>query len=393
MKKSNFMLLAAAALAMSSCANEEIDSINGKTEANAITFAATSTNNSGTRADIITPTNLTSTTFDVMARTSSGDNNIFIGTDRSGVRIQYNTSSSSWEYANADDLAYWPSDGTKLDFYAFSPFFTDATGSTTGGYKIYPDIYGGLGDGSNKLIEYQDVDEYAEGATAKNYDLMYATAFNYDKTVNSSKVKLTFRHALSQVVFKARTAKSALDVEVASVKVHNLKTGGNFNISTTFATGETHYAEAATRNNWETNDEAYTRTAKLNATAVTANTTAVDLSEMASPLLVIPQVVTAWTTAVGAPVAITDADANKQGYLEITMKLKQNGQYIIGSADAYTTVYVPFGGTDWQPGKRYIYTLVFGGGYDADGNPVLSPIYFEPEVEDWVDADQGEMTF
>ena len=47
---------------------------------------------------------------------------------------------------------------------------------------------------------------------------------------------------------------------------------------------------------------------------------------------------------------------------------------------------VPFG-ADWQPGKRYIYTLIFGGGYNAQGQAILQPINFKAEVGKWEDAD------
>lgn len=55
---------------------------------------------------------------------------------------------------------------------------------------------------------------------------------------------------------------------------------------------------------------------------------------------------------------------------------------MLGSADAYGNLYVPFG-ADWQPGKRYIYTLVFGGGYDVNGNSILTPINFTADTEAW----------
>ena len=42
--------------------------------------------------------------------------------------------------------------------------------------------------------------------------------------------------------------------------------------------------------------------------------------------------------------------------------------------------------TGWKPGKRYIYTLIFGGGYDDQGEPILSPITFNAATADWVDA-------
>ena len=46
-------------------------------------------------------------------------------------------------------------------------------------------------------------------------------------------------------------------------------------------------------------------------------------------------------------------------------------------------MYVPFG-ADWEPGKRYVYTLIFGSGYKNTGEPILiRPIAFEADIEDW----------
>lgn len=96
-------------------------------------------------------------------------------------------------------------------------------------------------------------------------------------------------------------------------------------------------------------------------------------------MLVIPQTLTAWDTSISKEDA--DKDENSyQSYLEVGCKIEQNG------ATAYEgTLYIPFG-TEWQPGKRYTYTLIFGGGYDDQGKPILTPITFEPSVENWVDA-------
>lgn len=55
--------------------------------------------------------------------------------------------------------------------------------------------------------------------------------------------------------------------------------------------------------------------------------------------------------------------------------------------DLYATIYVPFGDT-WEQGKRHIYTLIFGGGYDDQGEAVLNPIQFDAETTGWVDADK-----
>lgn len=105
---------------------------------------------------------------------------------------------------------------------------------------------------------------------------------------------------------------------------------------------------------------------------------------VATPMLFVPQSLVAWKT--NATTAKPKADADKSGetYLEITCKIKQAGVYVFGSESAYKTLYVPFGST-WEIGKRHIYTLIFGGGYDEHGQPILKPINFEAETTNWVD--------
>lgn len=145
--------------------------------------------------------------------------------------------------------------------------------------------------------------------------------------------------------------------------------------------------------NWSTSpDEAVSiATVKLNAANVKTNNAVVNLSDMNSPLMMIPQQLKKWSTySAGAAVSMHEANTKKECYLEISMKLKQNDSYLIGSATAYKTVYVPFdNGTGWEPGKRYIYTLIFGGGYDDQGEPILSPITFDAATADWADASAG----
>lgn len=132
-------------------------------------------------------------------------------------------------------------------------------------------------------------------------------------------------------------------------------------------------------------------TVKLNAANVKTNDAVVDLSDMNSPMMMIPQQLTKWSTySAGTAVPKIEADGKKECYLEISMKLKQNDSYLIGSAAEYKTVYVPFdNATGWEPSKRYIYTLIFGGGYDDQGEPILSPITFDAATVDWADASAG----
>lgn len=57
------------------------------------------------------------------------------------------------------------------------------------------------------------------------------------------------------------------------------------------------------------------------------------------------------------------------------------------TATEFEKLYVPFE-ADWQPGKRYVYTLIFGGGYTKNGNPVLTPINFTADTQPWVNENK-----
>ena len=229
-----------------------------------------------------------------------------------------------------------------------------------------------------KTISYSTVDEYNSKGT--NHDVMYAVTKGRNKKNNGTMpVQMNFKHILSQVVFKAKTTSSILEVDVENVKIHNFVHSGTF----TLPAGEPAMSD------WKLSPAAKgAYTVKLNAANVKTKNAVVNLSDMNSPLMLIPQKLTKWSTySAGTAVSIPEADKAKECYLEISMKLKQNDSYLIGSAAEYKTVYVPFdNATGWEPGKRYIYTLIFGGGYDDQGEPILSPITFDAATADWADA-------
>lgn len=379
MKIGKILAVAAVATVFASCSNEEELANVGKSESNAIRFAGIS-GLSDTRTTPIGTTNLTTTDFDVMAFMSS-DNALFMGgkhvsgVSDHGVKIVYKT--SAWDYADPDQMAYWPTEGD-VDFYAVSPAISNDLVLDNGfAYDMISVA---------KTISYRMVDEY--NTTGTNHDVMYAVAKGRNKVNNGTNaVQMNFKHILSQVVFKAKTASSILEVDVENVKIHNFVQSGVF----TLPAGEPAEKEP-TMSNWSTSpDEAvFTATVKLNAANVKTNNAVVELSDMNSPLMMIPQKLTKWSTSTGAAVSKHVADTKKECYLEISMKLKQNDSYLIGSATEYKTVYVPFdNGTGWEPGKRYIYTLIFGGGYDDQGEPILSPIKFEAATVDWANASAG----
>lgn len=370
MKFGKILAVAVVATVFASCSNEEELANVGKSESNAIRFAGIS-GLSDTRTTPIGTHNLTSTNFDVMAFMSS-DNTLFMGgkhvsgVSDHGVKIVYNT--SAWDYDDKDKMAYWPTVGD-VDFYAVSPAITDDLVLQGFVYDM---------TSAAKTISYSTVDEYNSKGT--NHDVMYAVTKGRNKKNNGTMpVQMNFKHILSQVVFKAKTTSSILEVDVENVKIHNFVHSGTF----TLPAGEPAMSD------WKLSPAAKgAYTVKLNAANVKTKNAVVNLSDMNSPLMLIPQKLTKWSTySAGTAVSMPEADKAKECYLEISMKLKQNDSYLIGSAAEYKTVYVPFdNATGWEPGKRYIYTLIFGGGYDDQGEPILSPITFDAATADWADA-------
>lgn len=370
MKFGKILVVAVVATVFASCSNEEELANVGKSESNAIRFAGIS-GLSDTRTTPIDTHNLISTNFDVMAFMSS-DKALFMGGKHEaghsdqGVKIVYNR--TAWDYDDKDKMAYWPTSGN-VDFYAVSP-------AITGDLVLQGFAYDMTSDA--KTISYTTVDEYNSKGT--NHDVMYAVTKGRNKENNGTRpVQMNFKHILSQVVFKAKTTSSILEVDVDNVKIHNFVHSGKF----TLPAGEPAMSD------WKLSPAAKgAYTVKLNAANVKTKNAVVNLSDMNSPLMLIPQTLTKWSTySEGTAVSILEADKAKECYLEISMKLKQNDSYLIGSAAEYKTVYVPFdNATGWEPGKRYIYTLIFGGGYDDQGEPILSPITFNAATADWANA-------
>lgn len=368
MKKSTVMLWAIFGALLMGCSDEEIANVETSSR-NAIGFNVLS-NAAETRATPTTNTNLKNTDFDVFAFTADGT--AFMGKndtefEHDGVKIVYKD--GKWDYDDANDLRYWPSEA--LDFYAFNP------GTVSDDMLTF---YMWEASGTVQKISYTCIDEYGAGTHA-NYDVMYAMAKDQTKDMNNGVVKFNFKHILSQVVFKAKTQYDNMQVDIDMIKIHNFKFAGAFTLPAT----------AEETGSWSSSDlafpHAFTVVKNANIT-VNSNTAATDISTN-TPMLNIPQTLTAWT--VSAPnKSKLEADNAKQCYLEISCKIRQSGAYLLGSASEYKTIYVPFGDT-WEQGKRHIYTLIFGGGYDDQGEAVLNPIRFDAETTGWVDADNKDV--
>ena len=375
MKKSTVMLWAIFGALLMGCSDEEIANVETSSR-NAIGFNVLS-NAAETRATPTTPDNLKNTDFDVFAFT--GDGTAFMGKvdtefGHDGVNIVYNN--GKWDYKNASDLRYWPTGA--LDFYAFNP------GTVSEDMMMN---YMWEASGTVQKISYTCIDEYGANTGHANYDVMYAIAKGQEKDMNNGIVKFNFKHILSQVVFKAKTEYDNMQVDINMIKIHNVKMGGFFTLPAT-ADGTGSWSDPADLPSEVSGLGKFTVVKDVNIT-VKSNTIATDISTT-TPMLNRPQELTAWKVSETATKSKLEADNAKQCYLEIACKIRQSGAYLLGSASEYKTIYVPFGDT-WVAGKRHIYTLIFGGGYDDQGEAVLNPIRFDAETTGWVDADNKDV--
>ena len=376
MKKVIFGTALASMALLSACSSDN-ELANVETTANnAIGFHVVG-NKAETRANIIGADNITSTDFNVFAFTRNEDgtdSTIFMGEKanqlgQKGIKIV--NKSGEWDYANDADIHYWPAN-TALNFYAVSPGSFEKVEEN----MEMTNVYGWNISNNTKTISYSPLDEYAGRTDKKNLDVMYAIAPNQTQTKeNGGRVKFQFKHILSQVVFKAKTQLENMEVEIKEMKIHNPWTKGTYTLPTT----------SSEKGTWALTDPtigskrgAFT-VVKDKSISVTSKETATEIS-VDGPMLFVPQTLTAWD------VKKTKGDADKAGesYLEITCKIKQDGVYVFAPEGNYGTLYVPFGPT-WEQGKRYTYTLIFGGGYDEHGLPILQPINFEAEAGNWVD--------
>lgn len=353
---------------LSGCSDTELASIDTVQEKTPIGFHTVGSQ-MGSRATSINSTNLTDYSFNVYAfnRKDDGtDGERFMGEDNEagtgGVNISCN--GGKWSYTNQADLKYWPTGS--LNFYAVSPVSDN-------------NIFSWQISQNTKKISVFTSDEYENPKdNPDNIDVMYAISKNQTKSLNGGTVHMQFRHVLSQVTFKARTQTANMEVIIEGVKICNVNFSGTFTLPPTDAD--------PTQGNWTLSTVPLSNFTAVKGKSIDIGNTDTEVS-IDGPMLFIPQKLTKWATTAASPKTTDQADNDKQSYLEISCKIKLDGSYIIGDENKFGKLYVPFG-ADWQPGKRYVYTLIFGGGYDEHGQPILTPINFEPSVEKWEDTNK-----
>lgn len=356
--KKQIMFMAMAAMLIASCSSDDVVSTN---TGRAIDFRTSV----GTRGTETTTDNITK--FWVTAIDEAGANYF--------SKQEYK---KEGEFFTSTPLYYWPV-GT-LNFFAYSPSETDLGGTLT------------IGNTTKKLKDFSPATEIAN-----QKDFVTATASGTRAANETDGVELTFAHQLSQIEIKAKNTNTGYIYKVVGVRIGKPVSKGTFTFDT---------------NKWDltTTEKANTTTEKTNYAveyATTPRTLAADAATMMGTAndnaMLLPQQLVAWTPE-------TDkANTNKGAYiaLKIQITTKDGARVYPATGKDYDWAAVAID-TNWEAGKKYVYTLDFSNGagkVDPEkpkpvdptdpfnpGEDILGkPIKFTVTVTSWTDAAQPDI--
>lgn len=398
------------ALVLAACSKNEVFEVNQ--DGNEIQYSVVA--NNATKAADIYCNNNKPAEFTVFAESSDGKTYI------NGDKIT-TTDGNNW--VNKSGTRFWPND-LSLDFYAI------VNGTIT--WKVSAE-----GNAPATIVDYE-----VPTTVADQQDLLYAVKTGQQKgaTAEATKpVTLNFRHALSQVVFQAKNTNENLYVEISGVKIVNVANKNTFtfptsNTDNTTLVDDNHDGSFELENEddyksahwgtWATlalvSDGAAGSTVYpvtfddvvvpgKNTDATIVNLTNADAGDEfnANALLLLPQTANAWNPAEVAHPGVAGNAANGSYFLVNCAIYNIAGESFAagtdtplwGTTEEHKEVAVPVN-INWEQGKKYVYTFVFGegGGFDPENpdpddnpDPVLVPVTFEVSVDDFVSVANSDI--
>ena len=343
MMKSKYLAVALSAVALVACNNEDVLEVN---QGRGISFQVAT--EASTRATATTTQTITE--FKVWGFTDGK-------TLMNGLEVSKD--GNDWTY---DGTIFWPA--TDVDFYSVSP--ADVTGVN-------------ITNSSQKITGFTvNTDQ------SKQVDLLYAV--NKDETKDdhaASAVNINFRHALSQIVFKAKNTNENLKVIIKGVKIANIKKAGDFTYPTQATTTQNPKEDgtivANTQGTWDNVTTAEKFSAGMDAAGVTLDgvvSTAKELSNATGALFMIPQALTPWDPSKTG--ALNTSNTGVYFLLNCQILSGTNKDIQVWPSDAeedYAEIAVPAETLTWEQGKKYVYTFIFGegAGYEPGENPNPDP--------------------
>ena len=278
---------------------------------------------------------------------------------------------------------YWPTNN--LDFYAYSP----------------------ISSGQFVKTDFRTFTITPSATVSEQVDFIYANTNNKGKGSSGEVTTLNFRHAGAKIVVKVKNSAPNLKFEISGWKL------GYLDNTATFTYGDATSTDASNAqlafSDWSGNSDqsannTYSTTFTANPIAA-AQSTAYFLEKNGTPsttttdeslnMILIPQTLSAATAY-----ASTTAGAKPNGsYIALKMVIKNNttaGETVADATANDKWAMWPIGGYNWEPGKKYTYTIdLAGGGYyetnkdsDTDLDAILEGAeikFVSVSVDGWTD--------
>ena len=366
--KHKFLFGAMAALMMSACSQDEVTSF----RQDGIAYSVVAGKHTRA-ADSYCNTDLPKS-FKIWAKTSDG---LYID----GDKIVHE--GGGWTDSNG--TRYWP-ENEPLDFFA----------------EVNGDTEFRFNNGSPIFEDFVVKDKVGE-----QLDLMYAVKKKQDK--EDGTVQLNFRHALSQICFKAHNKTKNMRVEIKGVSVGHLANKGTYTFPADDTDENYEYHDDATgstipslnRGSWSTPVESsYTNEYEVTFDKVALEPKG-EITNLTCPgeghkngfanvLTLLPQTVDPWDPTQkkkdwnGAYFLV---DVILSNVVRDDSKDSSNGNLHTGKVAIPVSV-------NWEEGYRYIYTFVFdeggSGGWTPNPEnpePVLTTIKYDVTVDDFIPGD------
>ena len=379
MMKSKYLAVALSAVALTACNNDEVMEVN---QGRGISFQVAT--EASTRAQATTTSTIDE--FMVWGFTQEEPAKTLM------EELSVSKSGSEWTY---DGTIFWPA--APVDFYSISPEPTSGKVSE-GTVSIASNAQTITGFTVNK-------------DQSKQVDLLYAVNKGETKASHeASPVSINFRHALSQIVFKAKNTNKNLKVIIKSVKIANIKKVGDFTYPKETTKGPvdangniteeddktTNISDTDTQGSWAVSEQLEGFTAgvtelTLNGVQDAKDLTTTDEGVYTGALFMIPQELTAWNPQTEG------CEASDDVYFLLNCQILSgtNKDVQVWPEDAEKTfaeIAVPANTITWEQGKKYVYTFIFGegAGYEPgdkpNPDPTLVGIDFKVTVDEFING-------
>ena len=313
--------------------------------------------------------------FDATRETAITDAaDFFMGAPTAGLEHRWNDAG----YFKADKDYFWPE--YKLNFVAITP----RTGGGIGDVNISQ---------AAKTAELQkpvmtvkvDVPRTtseSDGTYGEDNQKDIMIASIEDKQGDGNSAAFTFKHALSQIVFKGCVDATTTihKAVVKSIKLVNVASDGT--ITYTAAT------DAFAADNQGTQDKTYAANIKNKEVTAKSGKGTNDITGQDDnaegrdyQLMIMPQTSVTCTGITRENLSQTTAPTAGT-YLLVNADIYANGNNSNKVISSDTNVYIPLESTTWEPGCKYTYVLKFG-------DNLLHPITFTATVAAWTNADKN----